>query len=170
METSSSTSLRRSASAWRIAATTIGKPPTRTARSATTELINSVAPFQGASVPIAIGVLYFGAWVLGAAISTIAVIAAVLRSHIREPLLHFARIPALMTTLAMAIMLVSTLIWGLSLRVATPALFQSNEGVMGTHTSICWLMIVVVMAISTSVAGIALKRCFAADAATHIPT
>jgi hypothetical protein len=115
--------------------------------------------FRGIFIAVFLGV---------AVVSSGTVCFAVARSEISARLLRFAILPSLLTTLAMLVMLVATLVWGLSLRSSVPQLFNSNEGMFGTSTSGSWLNIVLLMAIATVLAAISLIRGLSARSA--LPT
>jgi predicted lysophospholipase L1 biosynthesis ABC-type transport system permease subunit len=109
--------------------------------------------------------IFLGVLIAAAIVSTGSVCIAVARSEIPQRLLSFALWPALLTTLAMALMCVATLIWGLGLRSDVPQLFASNEGMFGTSTIDSWLRIVIAMAITTLLAVISLVRGLSARSA-----
>jgi hypothetical protein len=71
---------------------------------------------------------------------------------------RFALIPAVITTLAMAGMLIATLAWGMLARAASAQVFNSPGFSGGPNSGVTYLGIVVLMAISTAVAGLALRR------------
>ncbi|GCF11655.1 hypothetical protein [Dictyobacter arantiisoli] len=106
---------------------------------------------------IFIGV-YFGA----AAVSIVAPYFAVARSDIPVRLLRFTILPSLLLTLAMSMMLLATLTWGLSLRNTVPLLFNGNAGMFGTSTARAWIGIVIVMSVATILALIALVHSISA--------
>ncbi len=86
---------------------------------------------------------------LGAAASAWAVSAAISRSDADERWYRFARIPSFVTALAMLVMCVATIVWGLALRVNVPQLFNGDDGIVATSTALSWLVIVVVMVVAT---------------------
>jgi hypothetical protein len=88
--------------------------------------------------------------------STTAVSLAVLQSTISEKLFRFARIPAVLTAVAMVVMVVAVLVYGLLARSANPSLFAGHNGVLGTNTTLSWLAILATMALATAVAVTAL--------------
>jgi hypothetical protein len=96
--------------------------------------------------------------ILGAVASPWAVSAAISRSQVAERWYRFARIPALVTMLAMAVMCVADIVWGLALRAEAPHLFAGNGGVLATSTALSWLRDAGVMVIATVVAVIAVCR------------
>jgi hypothetical protein len=112
--------------------------------------------------------IFISTLLAGAIVSTGAVCFAVARSEISEKLLRFALLPSILTTLSMALILLATFVWGLSLRGSVPQLFNSNDGMFGTSTSLSWLRIVIAMAITTALAVISLIRGISAHSA--LPT
>lgn len=101
-----------------------------------------------------------GMLVLGAVISTAGVSLAISRSELSPTLVRFSRIPALITTAAMAVMCVATVVWTLGLRTDVPQLFTGNNGFKGTSTAINALIIVVVMVVATVAASLGVLRSF----------
>jgi hypothetical protein len=95
---------------------------------------------------------------LGAAFSVYGVARAVRKSEISPRLLAFARIPALVTTLAMAVVTVALIVWGIALRAAAPDLFGAGEGILATNVALNWLGVVVVMTLATIIATGAAAR------------
>jgi hypothetical protein len=95
---------------------------------------------------------------LGAALSVYGVARAVRESEISPRLLAFARIPALVTTLAMAVVTVALIVWGIALRGAAPDLFGAGEGILATNVALNWLGVVVVMTLATIIATGAAAR------------
>jgi hypothetical protein len=102
--------------------------------------------------------LFFGGVIAAAVASTSAVCFAVARSEIPEKLLRFALSVSLLATVSMALVEVSTIIWGLGLNAGAPQLFLGNDGLVGTSTAGTWLGIVVAMTIATVVAALSLVR------------
>lgn len=95
---------------------------------------------------------------IAAVVSTWAVASAIRRAEIDVSLFRLARIPALVTSLVMLTVAIATLLWGLGLRGADPGLVAGNDGVMATNTTLSWLAIVAVMALSSMVALVASMR------------
>jgi hypothetical protein len=89
---------------------------------------------------------------LGAAFSVYGVARAARSSEISPRLLAFARIPALVTTLAMAVVTVALIVWGVALRAAAPDLFGAGEGILATNVALNWLGVALVMALATIIA------------------
>jgi hypothetical protein len=100
--------------------------------------------------------LFAGLFGLAAITSTAAVSLAILQSTISEKLFRFARIPAVLTALAMVVMVVAVLVYGLLARAANPPLFAGDNGVLATNTTLSWLAILATMALATAVAVAAL--------------
>jgi hypothetical protein len=106
-------------------------------------------------------VLFLGlglVFVLGAAFSVYGVALAVRESEISPRLLAFARIPALVTTLAMTIVTGALSVWGIALRAAAPNLFGAGEGILETNVALNWLGVTLVMALATIIAIVAMTR------------
>jgi len=89
---------------------------------------------------------------LGAALSVYGVARAVRESEISPRLLAFARIPALVTTLAMTVVTAALIVWGIALRAAAPDLFSAGEGILATNVALNWLGVTLVMALATILA------------------
>ena len=107
-----------------------------------------------------IGLSWVGLFHLAAAVSTTAVVVAVRQSEISLSLFRFARIPAVLTTLSMAGMLVATIAWGVALKTNAPQVFNGAYGIylIGANIAVSWLLIVVVMAGATAVAAVSTWR------------
>jgi hypothetical protein len=93
--------------------------------------------------------------------STAAVSSAIARGAIPPRLLAFARLPALVATLAMLVVTLALIVWGLALRGDVPDLFNGGDGILATNTALNWLVHVVVMGVATSIAAFASLRAFA---------
>ena len=131
-----------------------------------TKLVDAVGPLavhDPLNVVLALSLV--GVFLLAAIASTVAVSIAVARSEIGGQLYRFALVPGAIATLAMGVMCVATIVWGISLRAYAPELFMGDEGILATNTALSWLAIVVMMAASTFVAGISVIRGFSARAA-----
>ena len=89
---------------------------------------------------------------VGALASAWAVSAAISRSDVDARWYRFARIPAFVTALALLVMCVATIVWGLALRADVPQLFNGDDGIVATNTGLSWLVIAAVMVIATLVA------------------
>jgi hypothetical protein len=90
--------------------------------------------------------------VLPAALGLGAAVVAVRRADLGLPLLRFASVAVAVTAAAMLVMLGATVLWGLALRSAEPALFHADEGLRATTTASSWVGIVVLMALATALA------------------
>ena len=102
--------------------------------------------------------LFVGLFGLAAIASTAAVSIAIARTQVSERLFRFARYPAIITALAMAVMFVAVLAYGLLARTADPQLFAENEGLVSTNTTATWLVILAMMGIATVIAVAAIVR------------
>ena len=71
---------------------------------------------------------------------------------------HFAFWPAVVTTIAMFIMLVAMVTWGWLAFSALPGAFAGNYGSWGTSTQAWFIGIIVVMGLATLVAFLGVKR------------
>ena len=109
---------------------------------------------------------WIGLFVLAAIASTAAVSIAVSRSAIPEQLLRFALGSAVVATLAMAVMFVAVLVWGLALRADAPQIYNGNDGALATNTVVSWVALVVVMGVATAVAAASLFRSLTAQRTT----
>jgi hypothetical protein len=112
-----------------------------------------------------LGIILGNFYLLCAVGSTAAVAAAIARSEIAPSLYRFARIPAAVATLAMVVVTVSLLVWGLSLRAYLPSLFNGNDGLLASNTAINWLVQLAGMVVAVIVALWATARSFAAGEA-----
>ncbi|GHO49976.1 hypothetical protein [Ktedonospora formicarum] len=120
----------------------------------------SLTPGDFVSKPLLLRLVVGGVFVGGFGLATIAsataISIAVIRSPISETFFRFARIPALITTLAMVVMVGATFVWGLATRAADPQLFTEDNGLLASNTTVSWILILALMAIATTVAIIAL--------------
>jgi hypothetical protein len=105
-----------------------------------------------------VGGVFAGGFGLAAIASAAAISIVVIRSEVSEKLFRFARIPALITTLAMLVMAGATLVWGLAASAADPTLFTEDDGLLASNTTVSWLLILALMAMATGVAIAALIR------------
>jgi hypothetical protein len=71
---------------------------------------------------------------------------------------NFALLPALITTLAMLVMLVATIAWGWISFSALPGVLARNYGSWGTGTQVWFIGIITLMTISTLAAFFGLVR------------
>jgi hypothetical protein len=113
---------------------------------------------------LVVGGVFAGGFGLAAIASAAAISMVVIRSEVSEQLFRFARIPALITTLAMVVMVGATLVWGLAARAANPTLFTEDDGLLASNTTVSWLLILALMALATAVAIAALIRGNRSDA------
>jgi hypothetical protein len=109
-------------------------------------------------------------FVLGAIASTLAVWKVVSRTDIEQEtfraikrsltvkIYHFAFWPAVVTTLAMFVMLAATITWGSLAFSSLPGAFAGNFGPWGTSTQVWFAGIILLMALSTVVAFLGLMR------------
>lgn len=107
---------------------------------------------------LVMGAVFVGGFGLAATASAGAVSRLVLRSEIDERFFRFARVPAVITTLAMALTLGSILFWGIATRAAAPDLFVEHNGILASDTTQSWVLVLVMMAIAVLVAAVALLR------------
>jgi len=110
------------------------------------------------TVNVALFLSLVGVFLLAALASAGAVTVAVGRVEVGGRTLRFALYPAAVAAAAMAVVLVGTTVWGVTLRAEAPALFSGDEGILATPTYATWLAIVAVMAVSTAVAVVASIR------------
>jgi hypothetical protein len=103
---------------------------------------------QGKALFLGLIVVFF----MGAIASAVGVSAAISRSEVDAHWYRFARVPALVTALAMLVMCVATIVWGLALRADVPELFNGDDGIVATNTGLSWLIIVIIMVIATLMA------------------
>lgn len=126
-------------------------------------LVRVVYPALGdATVHVSVNVALFlslaGVFVLSAVASAASVSAAVGRSEIGERLLRFALVPAVVVALAIVVVLVSTVAWGVFLHAHSPALFAGDDGILSTPTVYTWGAILAVMAGSAGAAVVGVVR------------
>ncbi len=96
-----------------------------------------------------------------AIISTASVAIAIARSNLSAQVIGFVRWPAIITALAMAVMCVATVVWGVSLRADAPQWFSlDGGGDLYSYRIFTWLRVVIIMAIATLIAIIAAVRGF----------
>lgn len=136
-------------------------------------ILNVIAPSRRGStahqpVGAALFLSWVGVFVLAAIASTAAVSIAISRSELAPSLYRFALAPAVVAALAMAVMLGAVVAWGLLVRADVPAYLSSATGPLGTSVSAIWIGEVVVMAVATLVAVIALVRGFRSPASPAV--
>jgi hypothetical protein len=71
---------------------------------------------------------------------------------------EFARIPALITSVAMLLMLLATIAWAWLSYSAMPQVFAQNWGLLLSNTTLSFAVILVVMAVATAAAFLGLSR------------
>jgi hypothetical protein len=89
---------------------------------------------------------------LPAALGLGAAVVAFRRADLGLPLLRFASVAVAVAAAAMLVMLAGTVVWGVALRSAEPALFHADEGLRATTTASSWAGIVVLMALAAALA------------------
>lgn len=100
-----------------------------------------------------------GLFALGAAASALGVSRAVVLSELDERPFRFAVIPAVVATLAMVMMLIAAVIWGLLARGYEPAAFDSGSyGYYGSQTIVSWIVVILLMVAATGVSASAAVR------------
>jgi hypothetical protein len=82
----------------------------------------------------------------------------VIKRSLTVKIYHFAFWPAVVTTLAMLIMLLATLTWGSLAFAALPGVFAGNFGPWGTSTQIWFVSIILLMTLSTVAAILGVMR------------
>lgn len=97
-------------------------------------------------------------FLVDAFISTAAVSSAITRSEIPPDRLRFAARISTIVTIAMFLMLIGTLGWGLSMRASNPDLFLNYYSFINTNNINLWLFIIIGMTLATVVASIATLR------------
>jgi hypothetical protein len=109
-------------------------------------------------------------FVLGAIVSTLAVWKLVARTDIEQEtfraikrsitvkIYNFAFWPAVVTALAMLVVLVATLTWGSLAFSSLPGVFTGNFGPWGTSTQVWFASIILLMTLSTAAAFLGLMR------------
>jgi hypothetical protein len=111
-----------------------------------------------AAINVAIFLSLVGAFVVAAVASAGAVTAAVGRAEVGGRPIRFALYAAVVAALAMAVVLMGTVVWGLALLVSAPSLFLGDEGLLATPTAATWLAVVALMATSAGAAAFAVVR------------
>jgi hypothetical protein len=109
-------------------------------------------------------------FIVGAIASTLAVWKVVSRTDVEHetfraigrdvtiPVYRFAYWPAVVTTLAMLVMLVATLTWGWLAFAAPPGALAGNYGSWGTSTQAWFIVIILLMALCTAAAFLGIRR------------
>ena len=114
---------------------------------------------------VVIFLVWVGAFGLAALASTVAVGAAALDAEVDGALYRRAATPAFVTAIAMAVVVVAVVVWGISIALGSAPDFWGSDGILGGSTPLTWLGIVVVMAGASTVAGRAAGRARRAVAA-----
>lgn len=117
-------------------------------------------PLYGGAPTYLIALYIIGAvlFCLAAIVSAAAVAVAIVRSSVSERLYRFARIPAMVTTLAMVVMLAATIAWGLLANADDQQAFLHAPGLFQLPTVVVWAGVVAAMAVATVVAIVGLAR------------
>ncbi len=102
----------------------------------------------------------------GAILSTAAMLDAIARSDIGEPMLRRTFAPGLVVTITMGVMLLAAAVWSIGLWRTAPALFWGNEGLLATSTVVGVALYLMLMVGTTVVAARALARGTAARQGT----
>jgi len=120
-------------------------------------------------------------FILGAIASTLAVWKAISNTEVEQETFYavgrsltvkiytFAFVPAVITTLAMLVMLVATITWGWLSFSALPQVFSGNFGPWGTSTQAWFSGILVTMAVCTMAALFGLRRGHPARTKQNLP-
>ena len=96
---------------------------------------------------------WIGTFLLGALASTVAVSVAAISGDVDPALYRRAVGPAVLTAIAMTVVLVAVAIWGVALLATNPTLFWGDGGVLRSSTAASWLGIVATMGVGTLVAA-----------------
>ena len=111
-----------------------------------------------------------GIFILGALASVLAVWKVISRTDVEQEAFHvggrvqnikiytFAFVPAVITTMAMLVMLIATLLWGVISFSALPQVFTANYGPWQTSTSAWFIGIIALMSLCTLAAIFGLAR------------
>nr|MBA3824463.1 hypothetical protein [Ktedonobacterales bacterium] len=106
---------------------------------------------------LAFGVLV-AIFLVGAIASTAAVIDAIGRSDIGDPVLRFTFIPGVFATIAMGVMLAAVVGWSIGLWQSAPTVFWGNDGLLATSTPLTIAVELVLMIGATAVATRAIAQ------------
>ena len=117
-------------------------------------------PLYGGAPTYLIAIYIVGAvlFCLAAIISAAAVAVAIVRSSVGERQYRFARIPAIVATLAMVVMLAATVTWGLLANADDQQAFLHAPGLFQLATVVVWAGVVAAMAVATVVAIVGVLR------------
>ncbi len=116
----------------------------------------------GIATNLTLSLSYSLLFIVAAVASTWAVARAISQSEVNERVLRFAYLPAVVATLAMALMLGATVAWGIFAHSQYPQFFDSSNFLATYPTLASWSVIVTVMAIATAVAAVGCIRGMAA--------
>jgi hypothetical protein len=103
-------------------------------------------------------VAWVGTFILAAVASTVALSAAALDAEVDGAFYRRAARPAMVTAIAMVVVVLAIVAWGVAVAVVSPADFWSFDGMLSSSTPLTWLGIVIVMAGATVVAMRAAAR------------
>jgi hypothetical protein len=107
-------------------------------------------------------------WFVGlAVVSVLALRRVIAGGELADGLLRYALIPSIMATLALLLLLGSTLAWGIAAHQEVPLLFDHYAVNLGHVTVTSWLFDVLVMAVAAAVAVLASVRGAISVAATR---
>ena len=111
-----------------------------------------------ASLNVTLFLSLVGAFLVAAVASAGAITAAVGRAEVGGRPIRFALFAAVVVAVAMAVVLIGTVVWGLALLVSAPSLFLGDEGILATPTAATWLAVVALMSASAGAAAFAVVR------------
>jgi hypothetical protein len=98
-------------------------------------------------------------WFVGlAAASALALSRAVASGELGEGLLRYAYVPSVVVTVALLLLLGTTIAWGIAAHAETPTLFDAGNIARGSATAASWLLDVLVMAGAAGLAVLATIR------------
>jgi hypothetical protein len=112
--------------------------------------------------------IFVALFVLAAFASAVAVISAVNRSDLDERLFRWTRLPAMLTVLAMIVVVAAMITWSVSLWQAAPSLFFGDDGLLASSTVGNLVIHILIMAFATGVAARALLRANRATSASAV--
>ena len=108
---------------------------------------------------------WVGTFVVAAIASTVAVSAAAIAARIDGSFYRRATLPAVVTAIAMTVVVVAVVAWGTALALASPAAFWSDDGILRSSTPLTWIGVVLAMAAASVVALRAGIRAYRAPSA-----
>lgn len=124
----------------------------------TAVLLSLGDPPSGGPGRIVAFLAWVGVFVAAAIASTVAVSAAALDAEVDGSLYRRAARPAMVTAIAMTVVVLGVVAWGVGVALVSPPDFWSFEGILSSSTPLTWLGIVIVMAGATVVAARAAAR------------